>query len=135
MFRILITVVRILFILEKLGYSEVREKDCCRTLVDKFRRTLPLITDLKNAAMRPRHWRKVKDAIGRDFDETSDAFTLEVIAEMQLQNFAEQISDISNAATMELAIEVVSKLVLAFNHPSAVKSGWLELALTMSLVC
>ncbi|XP_076651590.1 dynein heavy chain 2, axonemal kl-2 [Halictus rubicundus] len=77
-----------------------------RSLVDKFRRTLPLITDLKNPAMRPRHWGKVKEAVGRDFDETSESFTLDLIAEMQLQNFAEQIADISNSATMELAIEV-----------------------------
>ncbi|XP_078053365.1 dynein heavy chain 2, axonemal kl-2 [Augochlora pura] len=77
-----------------------------RSLVDKFRRTLPLITDLKNPAMRPRHWGKVKAAVGREFDETSESFTLELIAEMQLQNFAEQISDISNSATMELAIEI-----------------------------
>ncbi|XP_076295130.1 dynein heavy chain 2, axonemal kl-2 [Lasioglossum baleicum] len=77
-----------------------------RSLVDKFRRTLPLITDLKNPAMRPRHWGKVKEVVSRDFDETSAAFTLDLIAEMQLQNFAEQISDISNSATMELAIEV-----------------------------
>ncbi|KZC12413.1 Dynein heavy chain 2, axonemal [Dufourea novaeangliae] len=76
-----------------------------RMLVDKFRRTLPLITDLKNPAMRSRHWKKVKEVIDRDFDETSETFTLEAIAEMQLQNFAEQIADISNAATMELAIE------------------------------
>lgn len=59
--------------------------------------------------MRPRHWRRVKDTVDRDFDETSEEFTLELIAEMQLQNFAEQIDEISTAATMELAIEVVSR--------------------------
>nr|XP_034179953.1 dynein heavy chain 2, axonemal [Osmia lignaria] len=77
-----------------------------RTRVDQFRRTLPLITDLKNPAMRPRHWKRVKDIVDRDFDETSNDFTLEVIAEMQLQNFAEQISEISYSATMELSIEI-----------------------------
>lgn len=78
--------------------------------VDKFRRTLPLITDLKNPAMRPRHWKRVKEMVDRDFDETSQDFTLELIAEMQLQNFAEEIREISNSATMELAIETVSRL-------------------------
>lgn len=58
--------------------------------------------------MRPRHWERVKDTIDRDFDEMSEKFTLEAIAEMQMQKFAEQIGEISNAATMELAIEVVS---------------------------
>ena len=76
--------------------------------MDKFKRTLPLITDLKNPAMRSRHWKKVKEIVDRDFDETSAEFTLDTIAEMELQNYAEQINDISNSATMELNIEVVS---------------------------
>ena len=78
-----------------------------RSRVDKFRRTLPLITDLKNSAMRERHWKKVMQTIGRDFDQNSDEFTLDAIADMQMHNFAEEIADISNAATMELAIEAV----------------------------
>lgn len=76
--------------------------------VDKFRRTLPLITDLKNPAMRSRHWRQVKDVLSREFDEMSEDFTLDAIADMQMQNFSEQISEISNTATMELEIELVS---------------------------
>lgn len=86
--------------------------------MDKFRRTLPLITDLKNPAMRSRHWTRVKATVDRDFDETSKEFTLELIAEMQLQNFADEISEISNAATMELAIETVSKLPLILTNCS-----------------
>ncbi|XP_046821789.1 dynein axonemal heavy chain 2 [Vespa crabro] len=77
-----------------------------RSRVDKFRRTLPLITDLKNHAMRSRHWRQVKDILSREFDETSEDFTLDAIADMQMQNFSEQIAEISNTATMELEIEL-----------------------------
>jgi len=76
--------------------------------VDRFRRTLPLITDLKNPAMRPRHWQQLKDIMNIDFDETSEEFTLEAMAKMKMHDFAEQIAEISNAATMELAIEIVS---------------------------
>lgn len=79
-----------------------------RLNVDKFRRTLPLIIVLKNLAMRPRHWKQVKETIGRDFDETSEDFTLDAIIKMRMHNFAEEISEISSTATMELAIEVVS---------------------------
>ncbi|XP_071580099.1 dynein axonemal heavy chain 2 [Temnothorax nylanderi] len=91
--------------------KELKEKNWdivenTRSRVDKFRHTLPLITVLKNPAIRPRHWKRVKDTIARDFDETSEDFTLEAIIRMQMHNFAEQISEISNAATMELAIEV-----------------------------
>lgn len=57
--------------------------------------------------MRERHWKKVKELMGRDFDQNAADFTLDAIAEMQMHNFADEISEISNAATMELAIEVV----------------------------
>ncbi|KAL6262835.1 hypothetical protein P5V15_005625, partial [Pogonomyrmex californicus] len=76
-----------------------------RMRVDKFRHTLPLITELKNPAMKPRHWKRVKDTIAQDFDETSEDFTLDAIIKMQMHIFAEQISEISNTATMEFAIE------------------------------
>ncbi|CAL7938030.1 unnamed protein product [Xylocopa violacea] len=93
-----------------------------RGRVDRFRRTLPLITDLKNPAMRSRHWRRVKDTVDREFDEQSEEFTLDAIAEMQLQNFADQISDISNSATMELAIE---------NGLEAISEVWAAMPLLM----
>ena len=66
-----------------------------------------MITDLKNTALRERHWNKVKELIGQDFDQNSADFTLNAIADMQMHNFADEISEISNAATMELAIEMV----------------------------
>jgi len=64
---------------------------------------------LKNPAIKPRHWKRIKDIIAQDFDETSEDFTLDAIIRMQMHNFAEQINEISNTATMELAIEVVSR--------------------------
>lgn len=79
--------------------------DDTRKRVDTFRRTLPLITDLKNPAMRPRHWDRVKKVIGIDFDENSPDFRLEAIIDMKMQDYAEHINDISTAATMELQIE------------------------------
>ncbi|KAJ8670786.1 hypothetical protein QAD02_002045, partial [Eretmocerus hayati] len=95
---------------------ELKEKhwsivDSTRSRVDKFRRTLPLIIDLKNPAMRERHWKKVMKIIGRDFDQNSDGFTLDAIADMQMYNFTEEIADTSNAATMELAIETGLKSI------------------------
>lgn len=43
----------------------------------------------------------------RQFDHNSDDFTLERIVEFGFDQFAEQIGDISGAATKELAIEQV----------------------------
>lgn len=55
--------------------------------------------------MRERHWDRVRKAMGMEFDENSPEFNLEAIYAMQMHLFAEDINEISNAATMELQIE------------------------------
>lgn len=55
--------------------------------------------------MRKRHWNRVKVAVDKSFDENSPDFNLEAIIGMEMQNFCEDINEISNAATMELNIE------------------------------
>lgn len=48
---------------------------------------LPFPQDLRNEAMRERHWRKIKSAT-KDFDETSDSFTLDTVFEIKLTEHA-----------------------------------------------
>lgn len=86
--------------------------DHTRQCVDKFRRTLPLIVDLKNPALRDRHWSKVKATMDQEFDQEADDFTLNAIAGMHMQNFVEQIGDISNTASMEFTIELVDYIFI-----------------------
>lgn len=81
--------------------------DVTTRCIDSFRRTLPLITALRNPNMRDRHWKRVRDVMQVDFDETSKKFTLELIINLDFQTFSEDIQDISNAATIELQIEKV----------------------------
>ncbi|CAG9579057.1 unnamed protein product [Danaus chrysippus] len=79
--------------------------DTTRVKVDAFRRTLPLINDLKNPCMRERHWDRIKTLMGVEFDQNSEDFKLELIMRLNFQAYAEDIAEISNAATMELNIE------------------------------
>lgn len=49
---------------------ELRDKDWeiishTRNRIETFRKTLPLLTDLKNPAMRQRHWNRIKTAMNR----------------------------------------------------------------------
>ena len=81
--------------------------DTSRNKVDQFKRTMPLINDLKNKAMRPRHWDKIQTEMAKEFDHKSTEFTLEKIIEFGFDQHAELIGDVSGAATKELAIEVV----------------------------
>nr|XP_049696661.1 dynein axonemal heavy chain 2 [Helicoverpa armigera] len=79
--------------------------DTTRIKVDAFRRTLPLIGDLKNPCMRERHWDRIKTLMAVDFDQNSADFKLDLIMRLNFQAYAEEIAEISNAATMELNIE------------------------------
>ncbi|XP_018428368.1 PREDICTED: dynein heavy chain 2, axonemal [Nanorana parkeri] len=76
-----------------------------RMRIDQFKRTLPLIVDLRNPALRERHWTQVKQEIQRPFDQKGDDFTLEKIVELGLDHHVDKINEISTAATKELFIE------------------------------
>ena len=39
--------------------------------IETFKRTMPLIQDLKNPAMRDRHWLQLKDEVQKPFDHNS----------------------------------------------------------------
>ena len=70
-----------------------------RGRVEQFKRTMPLIQDLKNPALRPRHWTQLKTEVGKDFDHTGDDFTLEKIIDLGLDQHSTAIGDISGAAS------------------------------------
>ncbi|KAI8853504.1 dynein heavy chain, N-terminal region 2-domain-containing protein [Chytridium lagenaria] len=93
--------------LQKLG-KETKEWDAFTSLKDKItqcRRTIPVLLDLKNPAMRERHWAQLMDEIGKTFQPESATFTLEKVLDLGLDQYAESISALSGAATKELSIE------------------------------
>nr|CAH8839495.1 unnamed protein product [Trichobilharzia regenti] len=79
--------------------------DVSKTRVDQFRRTMPLITDLRNPAMRTRHWDRIKEEMNKQFDVNSENFTLESIIQLGFEQYTDLVNEISSAATKELAIE------------------------------
>ncbi|KAM4749227.1 dynein axonemal heavy chain 2 [Rhinophrynus dorsalis] len=89
---------------------ELKEKnweavETSRNRIDQFKRTIPLITDLRNPALRERHWSQVKQEVQRPFDQTAEDFTLEKIVELGFDQHVEKINEISTSATKELFIE------------------------------
>ncbi|KAM4675882.1 dynein axonemal heavy chain 2 [Discoglossus pictus] len=82
---------------------EVVEKS--RMRIDQFKRTMPLIANLRNKALRDRHWNQVKQEIQKTFDQTAEDFTLENIVQLGLDQHVDKISEISAAASKELLIE------------------------------
>ena len=73
--------------------------------IQSFQSSLPLIQNLKNDALRRRHWEQLMKTTGKTFDMDPKTFTLENLFSMELHNFADVISEITNAATKELTIE------------------------------
>ncbi|XP_030635110.1 dynein heavy chain 2, axonemal [Chanos chanos] len=79
--------------------------DHSKSRIELFKRTIPLITDLRNPAMRERHWDQIRYEAQRTFDQTSADFTLEKIVALGLDQHADRICEISGAASKELSIE------------------------------
>merc|ERR1719440_170982 len=79
--------------------------DTVKERVDSIKKLMPLIMDLRNEAMRDRHWKQLMEEVGKTFDPTSDAFTLELVLDLGLEHYQELISSLSAAAGKELAIE------------------------------
>nr|XP_057923809.1 dynein axonemal heavy chain 2 isoform X2 [Doryrhamphus excisus] len=79
--------------------------DFSKKKVDQFRRIIPLIADMRNPAMRDRHWTQICAHVQSSFDHTSEDFTLEKIISLGFDKYADSISEISGAASKELSIE------------------------------
>lgn len=98
-----------------------------------LRSIIPIIVNLNNTALRPRHWNQIqvdeiscfkclmfesmnksskisictilKSEVGRTFDYRSAEFTLEKISEWEFVSYTDLIAEISQSATNEIAIE------------------------------
>ncbi|XP_037633762.1 dynein heavy chain 10, axonemal [Sebastes umbrosus] len=71
----------------------------------EFRESLPLLLDLKNEALRKRHWEGLMERTGTSFEMNPESFTLENMFTMELHKHANVISDIVTSAVKELSIE------------------------------
>ncbi|CAL8247788.1 unnamed protein product [Merluccius merluccius] len=71
----------------------------------EFKESLPLLLDLKNEALRERHWRDLMERTGTSFDMNPDTFTLENMFSIELHKYGGVIGDIVTSAVKELSIE------------------------------
>ncbi|KXS19215.1 hypothetical protein M427DRAFT_507867 [Gonapodya prolifera JEL478] len=85
-----------------------RDWEICNSLREHFllgQRLLPVIGDLKNPALRPRHWNHLGDQLGKPIFPDQADFTLDKMIDVGLDQYAEAISQLSSGASRELAIE------------------------------
>ncbi|KAM8812104.1 dynein axonemal heavy chain 10 [Rhynchonycteris naso] len=76
-----------------------------------FKDSIPLLLDLKNEALRERHWKELMDKTGVFFEMT-ETFTLENMFAMELHKHTDVLSEIVTAAIKEIAIEKAVKEIL-----------------------
>ncbi|CAL7939586.1 unnamed protein product [Xylocopa violacea] len=82
-----------------------------------FKNSVPLFIELKNEAMRERHWKQLMKKTGRYFDMDPDRFTLENMFAMELGKYQEIAKEIVMNAVKELAIERgLRELTEAWKH-------------------
>ncbi|KAJ3068699.1 Dynein heavy chain 6, axonemal [Podochytrium sp. JEL0797] len=82
-----------------------------KKLVDSYKGMFNTIVDLRNPALKARHWDKIQDILGKPLirDET---LTLEKLIEQRVFDFKEDISNTSGQASSEAALEeMLSKVV------------------------
>ena len=87
------------------GQNNFKVLDSLKGRVEAIKQLMPLITDLRNEAMRDRHWKQLMEDVGKTFDPYADSFTLELVLDLGLEHHQEAISTMSTAAGKELAIE------------------------------
>ncbi|TUV82046.1 Dynein heavy chain 10, axonemal [Bagarius yarrelli] len=71
----------------------------------EFKESLPLLLDLKNEALRDRHWKELMMQTGTSFEMNPETFTLENMFAMELHKYGSVIRDIVTSAVKELSIE------------------------------
>eukprot|EP00656_Telonema_subtile_P031899 TRINITY_DN3494_c0_g2_i1.p1 TRINITY_DN3494_c0_g2~~TRINITY_DN3494_c0_g2_i1.p1 ORF type:complete len:4527 (-),score=1335.50 TRINITY_DN3494_c0_g2_i1:103-13683(-) len=73
--------------------------------VDEFIETLPLLQNLRDGSMRPRHWDNLKKMVGKEFDPYADNFDMGTLSSLGLHAFATEIETLVDGAKKEEKIE------------------------------
>lgn len=79
--------------------------DWLKNRIESFLQTMPLIGELRNEAIRDRHWKQLRAEVSQDFDEKADDFTLAKVFDLELNRHNEFIQGLCTNASKELTIE------------------------------
>jgi dynein heavy chain len=71
-----------------------------------FKRTIPLISNLKELAIHQRHWSALMNEFEVTFDPYSDDFTLSIVFEMKFQDYVDIIAIIAMIPKKEWEVEM-----------------------------
>ncbi|XP_015279206.1 PREDICTED: dynein heavy chain 6, axonemal [Gekko japonicus] len=79
--------------------------------VERMKEKLPVITDLRNPFLKPRHWAILEQVIGATLVDVENPLTLEKLVQINAFEYGQEIQDISGQASGEASLETILKKV------------------------
>uniref|UniRef100_K7FYG4 Dynein axonemal heavy chain 6 n=1 Tax=Pelodiscus sinensis TaxID=13735 RepID=K7FYG4_PELSI len=79
--------------------------------VEKMREKLPVITDLRNPCLKPRHWAVLEQIVNAPLVDLEFPLSLARLVELSAFDFAQEIQDVSGQASGEASLETILKKV------------------------
>ncbi|XP_062925653.1 dynein axonemal heavy chain 5 [Mobula hypostoma] len=81
--------------------------------IDDFSECCPLLEHMSNKAMMLRHWKRIAETTGHNFDIETESFKLRNIMEASILKYKEEVEDICISAVKEKDIEQKLKQIIA----------------------
>ncbi|XP_053147968.1 dynein axonemal heavy chain 6 isoform X2 [Hemicordylus capensis] len=79
--------------------------------VESMKEKLPVITDLRNPFLKPRHWVILEQIVGAQLVDTENPLTLERLSQINAFEYSQEIQDVSGQASGEASLETILKKV------------------------
>lgn len=76
-----------------------------RHRIEVFKKSIPVIHEIKTPALRERHWSQIFETIGARFNPNDPKFTFDRIVSYGMEKYADEIAEIAATAQKELLIE------------------------------
>ncbi|KAL7988579.1 hypothetical protein Chor_007498, partial [Crotalus horridus] len=80
--------------------------------VEKMKEKLPVITDLRNPFLKPRHWAILEQIVGAPLVDMENPLTLERLTQINAFEYTQEIQDVSGQASGEASLEIILKKVI-----------------------
>ena len=78
------------------GLKEYQAFNDLQKTIDDFNLMVPILELMTNKAMQKRHWQRIADLTGHNFDVESESFTLRNVLESPILKFREEIEVLVN---------------------------------------
>ena len=86
--------------------EEITVTFCISIFIDQ----LPVVSDLRNQFLKPRHWEEIQTVVNYHFEE-EEPLTLGLLVKIGAFEFAEEIQEVSAQASSEASLEAILKKV------------------------